>query len=133
MKISSKQYAQVLFELVKGKSSKDLELSLKGFARLLSSRNDDFKLAKIILDFEALWYQEFSVVKAEIKSTRKLSPEMREMLSSKLISLTKAKELLLEERIDQAVIAGATIKYGDHILDASLKNRIQKFKEALAL
>ena len=133
MKISSKQYAQALFELVKGKSGKELEKSLTGFARLLTSRNDEFKLAKIVLDFEALWYQEFSVVKAEIKSARKLSQEIVKVLSSKLIILSNAKELLLEEKVEKDIIGGATIKYGDRILDASLKNRIQKFKEALAL
>ena len=133
MKISSKQYAQALFELVKGKSPKELEKSLTGFARLLTSRNDEFKLAKIVLDFEALWYQEFSVVKAEIKSARKLSQEIVKVLSSKLIVLSNAKELLLEEKVEKDIIGGATIKYGDRILDASLKNRIQKFKEALAL
>lgn len=133
MKISSKQYAQALFELVKGKSAKELEKSLTGFARLLTSRNDEFKLAKIILDFEVLWYQEFSVVKAEIKSARKLSQEIVKVLSSKLSVLSNANELLLEEKVEKDIIGGATIKYGDRILDASLKNRIQKFKEALAL
>ena len=133
MKIKSQQYAFALFELVKDKKGKELEKIVANFARLLTERNDDFKVDKIALEFENLWYQENSVVRAEIKSARALKPATVKALAEKLRKISGAKELALSEKVELDIIGGAVIKYGDKILDAGLKNRLQKFKEALAV
>ena len=133
MKINSQQYAVALFELVKDKKAKELEKIVANFARLLTERNDDFKADKIALEFENLWYQDNLVVRAEIKSARPLKPATVKALAEKLKKISGAKELALSEKVETDIIGGAVIKYGDKILDAGLKNRLQKFKEALAV
>ncbi|MBN2854151.1 ATP synthase F1 subunit delta [Patescibacteria group bacterium] len=133
MKIKSQQYALALFELVKDKKGQELEKIVANFARLLTKRNDSFQADKIALEFENLWYQENSVVRAEIKTARSLAPAVVKDLAEKLKKISGAKELDLSEKVETEVIGGAVIKYGDKILDAGLKNRLQKFKEALAL
>ncbi len=133
MKIKSQQYALALFDLVKEKKGKELEKALASFANILVKRNDVFKLEKILAEFENSWYQENLVIKAEVKSARALSGKTLKDLAEKLKSLTKAKELLFEEKIDKSIMGGAVIKYGDKILDAGLKNRLDKLKESLAL
>jgi len=133
MKIKSQQYALALFELVKDKKSQELEKIVTNFARLLTERNDDFKADKIALEFENLWYKENLVVKAEIKTARALAPATVKALAEKLRKISGAKELALSEKVEVDIIGGAVIKYGDKILDAGLKNRLQKFKEALAV
>ncbi|NCN21893.1 ATP synthase F1 subunit delta [Candidatus Falkowbacteria bacterium] len=133
MKIKSQQYALALFELVKDKKGQELEKIVANFARLLTERNDDFKADKIALEFENLWYQENLVVRAEIKSARALKPATVKALAEKLRKISGAKELDLSEKVELDIIGGAVIKYGDKILDAGLKNRLQKFKEALAV
>ncbi len=133
MKIKSQQYALALFELVKDKKGQELEKIVANFARLLTERNDDFKADKIALEFENLWYKENSVVRAEIKSARPLKPATIKALSDKLRNISGAKELSLSEKVEIDIIGGAVIKYGDKILDAGLKNRLDKLKEALAL
>lgn len=133
MKINSQQYALALFELVKDKKGQELEKIVANFARLLTERNDDFKADKIALEFENLWYKENSVVRAEIKSARPLKPATIKALTDKLREISGAKELSLSEKVEIDIIGGAVIKYGDKILDAGLKNRLDKLKEALAL
>lgn len=133
MKINSQQYALALFELVKDKKGQELKKIVANFARLLTERNDDFKAEKIALEFENLWYKDNSIVRAEIKSVRALAPATIKILAEKLKNISKAKELDLSEKVEADIIGGAVIKYGDKILDAGLKNRLQKFKEALAL
>lgn len=133
MKINSQQYALALFELVKDKKAKELEKIVANFAKLLTERNDDFKADKIALEFENLWYKDNLVVRAEIKSARALKPATVKVLAEKLRKISGAKELALSEKVEEDIIGGAVIKYGDKILDAGLKNRLQKFKEALAV
>ncbi len=133
MKINSQQYALALFDLVKDKKGQELEKILANFAQLLTERNDGFKVDKIALEFENLWYKNNLVVRAEIKSARALKPATIKILTEKLTKISGAKELALNEEVDINIIGGAVIKYGDKILDAGLKNRLQKFKEALAL
>lgn len=133
MKINSQQYALALFELVKDKKGQELEKIVINFAKLLTERNDGFKVDKIALEFENLWYKNNLVVRAEIKSARALKPATIKILTEKLTKISGAKELALNEEVDINIIGGAVIKYGDKILDAGLKNRLQKFKEALAL
>ena len=133
MKIKSQQYAVALFELVKDKKGQELEKIVASFAQLLTKRNDDFKADKIALEFENLWYKENLVVRAEIKSARPLKPATVKALAEKLRKISGAKDLALSEKVEADIIGGAVIKYGDKILDAGLKNRLQKFKEALAV
>lgn len=133
MKISSKQYAVTLFELAKDKQGKELEQVLANFAKILLERNDHFLQDKIILEFETLWHKEYSIVKVEIESVRKLSAEITGNLVEKIKKMTKAKAIILTEKINEEVIGGAVIKYNDQILDLSLRTRLRKFKESLAL
>lgn len=133
MKISSKQYALALFDVVSDKKGKELEKAIAAFVKLLISRHEEYKIAKIALDFEELWYSKALVVKTEIKSARALSKDIVAKLSVAVKKISGAKEIDLLEKIDEAIIGGAVIKYGDKIVDISLRNRLQKIKEALSV
>lgn len=133
MKITSKQYATALFDLVKEKKGKELEQTIISFVKLLTERNDHFRLAKIIIEFESLWYKEKQVIKVEIESARELDSKVEEGVLERIKEVTKAKELLLLNKLNQDIIAGAVIKFNDQILDFSLKTRLRKFKESLSL
>ncbi len=133
MKINSKQYAIALFDLVSKNKNQDLEKVISAFAKLLTERNDHFKLAKILLEFEALWQQEHSIVKIEIESARELTQELSGRLLEKIKKIVKAEEIILLQKINKDIIGGAVIRYNDQILDLSLKTRLRKFKESLSV
>lgn len=133
MKVTNKQYATALFELVQDKKDKDLELVLSNFIKLLIERNDHFKINRIILEFETLWHKQHSIVKLEVESARKLSEELLDDLVKKIKELTKSSEIILSQAINKDLIAGAVLKYNDTILDLSLRTRLRKLKESLSV
>ena len=133
MKVTTKQYATALFELVQDKKDKDLELVLSNFIKLLIERNDHFKINRIILEFETLWHKQHSIVKLEVESARKLSEELLDDLVKKIKELTKSSEIILSQAINKDLIAGAVLKYNDTILDLSLRTRLRKLKESLSV
>lgn len=133
MKVTNKQYATALFELVQDKKDKDLELVLSNFIKLLIERNDHFKINRIILELETLWHKQHSIVKLEVESARKLSEELLDDLVKKIKELTKSSEIILSQAINKDLIAGAVLKYNDTILDLSLRTRLRKLKESLSV
>ncbi len=132
MKISARQYAQALFDLVSEESQKTATVMIKNFAQFLVKNNDAFKLKRIQEEFFQLWRQKFSVVRAEIKSAHPLKAATEASLEKYLKRISGATELELTKVIDQKIIGGVVVKYGDKIFDASLRSRLQKIKEAVS-
>lgn len=131
MKINAKQYAEVLFDIVKTKKELDLDRSIIKFAEVLTKRNEQFMLEKISLELSILWNKEFSILNAEIESARPIDAKTIKVLTEKIRGLSEVKEIILTEKVDLKLIGGAVIRYGDKILDASLKTRLDKFKESI--
>lgn len=131
MKINSKQYAEVLFDLVKTKKELDLDRAIIKFAQILTDRNEHFLFEKIALEFNLIYQKEYSIINAEIESAESLESETIKVLSEKIKDLSQSQEVLLTEKVDKNLIGGAVIRYGDKILDASLKTRLEKFKESI--
>lgn len=132
MKISAQQYAQALFELVKEEKPEKITATVKRFARFLTETNDTFKFDRIIKEFSRLWDKEFSVVTAEIKSAHKLNAETEAILEKYIKTVSEAKSLIITKKIDDTILGGVIMKYGDKIFDAGLKSRLEKIKAAIA-
>jgi len=128
MKISAKQYARALFELVGDKSEKEIDVLLVSFVDLLVAHNQVNRIDRIVDNFKVLWDREHGIVEAEIVSAHSLDKEVEELLREYISERSGAKELELTSRVDKKILGGLVIKYGDHILDASLKNRVQDLK-----
>lgn len=132
MKITSAQYAQTLFELVKeGKPEKNRR-AIAAFAQLLVNRHDAFRLDKIISEFEKFWNKEFKIVKAEVGSLSPLGEKTAALLESYIKKASGAQEVSVDFQIDKSILGGTVIKYGDKIFDAGLKTRLEKLKEKIA-
>jgi F-type H+-transporting ATPase subunit delta len=132
MKISAKQYAQALFELVKEEKRDKVTKIVTRFAQFLTDNNDAFKFVRINKEFCRLWDKEFSIVTAEIKSAHKLSQETEIILEKYIKTISGASSLAITKKIDEAVLGGVVIKYGDKIFDAGLKSRLEKIRAAIS-
>lgn len=131
MKISSKQYAQALFELSKDKDKVEVLEVVGNFANFLVKNNDFFKLDKILNDFNNLWNREFSIVEAKISSAHPLTNEIKDLLKEYLVKSSFAKEVVTDSVVDKNILGGVVIKYGDRIFDASLKTNLSRLKQTL--
>jgi len=128
MKISAKQYALSLYESVAGKKAGE---AVDNFLKLLV-RNNDLKLAdKIIAEFIRLWNEHEGLITAEVVSARVLDKESDRAIKNFLKEEKAAKAVELKKSVDQKLLAGFILKFGDQVIDGSLKKKIAQLKEEM--
>lgn len=131
MKIKAKQYAQALFWEAKGKEGKELLNVIDRFFEVLKTDNNISQIGKIIFYFNELWNKENSLVEAEITCSRSLETNLKNDVLSYLKKISKAENIKISEKENKKIIGGFVLKYGDKIIDASIKNKINSFKNSL--
>lgn len=131
MKISAKQYAQVLLEVTDGKEGKEIEESITKFVETLKKNNHLAQIKKIIYYFNNLYNKHNNIIEAKIITKNPLSKELFEEASKYLNDIDKTKKVELETEESKSVIGGVVVKYGDKILDNSLKIRLNQLKTSL--
>jgi F-type H+-transporting ATPase subunit delta len=132
MKITAKQYAVAFYEAIKDKKKSEAKPFIKEFANLIYDNNDIFKLNKIIIEFEKVWNREMGIIEAKIVSARELDNKTIKQLKSYVAALTQAKKVGVEEKIDKNLLGGVILRYGDKIIDASLKTKLAGLKEKMS-
>lgn len=128
MKITNKKYAQVLFESVQNKNEEEINIILKNFIELLIKKNALSKIDKIINEFNNIWNKENKIVKATITTAKDFDESTFGSLKKYIKDLSGAEKLEINRKIDKSLISGTIIKYGDRILDNSLKTKINNLR-----
>ena len=131
MKITPKQYATALYDLVKDKKSGEVKKVIEDFVRVLILNNDISKTEKIINEFSIMWNKVEGVVDAEIVSASDLGKQIVKLLNDYIFKLTGAKKIEMKENIDKNILGGIVVKYGDKVIDGSLKTRIYELKNKM--
>lgn len=131
MKVTVKQYAQALFRELENRTPEETSKIIFNFLEVLKNDNCLSQIEKIISYFEVFWQKEHSVVQAEITSSRKLEIEPKEEIIKFLKKISKSEKIEVSEKEDKNIIGGFILKYNDKIFDASIKNRINLFKNSL--
>ncbi|MDD5072002.1 MAG: ATP synthase F1 subunit delta [Patescibacteria group bacterium] len=131
MKITAKQYAVSLFEAIDRAEGSKIRDIIKNFSRILVENNQTSQLGKIIGQFERIWDKKNKIVKAEIISALKLTPETEKAVKFYLKRTAEGGEVKLSQKVDKSVLGGLIIKRDDRILDASLKTRLAEFKNVI--
>ena len=131
MKISSKQYAVALYDLVEGKTKKEISVVLTNFSEFLRKNNALSKLDIILDEFNIVWNRENGVVEAIVTSARDLDKTNRKSIIEYIRNATEAKDVILEEAVDKNILGGVVVKYGDKIVDSSLKGRVESLGRSL--
>ncbi|MFA4999897.1 MAG: ATP synthase F1 subunit delta [Patescibacteria group bacterium] len=131
MKIRDKQYAQALLEIVRDKEGKELEMAIKNFARVLAAHQQIVRLDRIINCFSDLWNKEKSLTEAEIIAAHKLDAQTEKFLNEYIKKLAGAGEVISKSSLDAGILGGIIIKYGDRLLDASIRTKLRSLAQAL--
>ncbi len=130
MKISSKQYAQALVETVSDKKGKTVGEAIDNFVKLLT-QNNDLKLANEIYgQITDIYNEQEGILDAQVFSAKVLGKK-ENVVKQQIKSETGAKEINLENIVDKNILGGMIIKYGDKILDMSLKARLEELRRHL--
>jgi F-type H+-transporting ATPase subunit delta len=128
MNIPIKQYAKTLYKLIDSKGKTEAEKIIEDFAAVLVSNNDQGKIKKIIAEFDNIWNKEKGIVEAEVISAGELSKDIVKLLDDYIAKLSGANEVILSEKVNKDLLGGVVIKYGDKVLDGSLKTKINDLK-----
>ncbi|OGF23956.1 ATP synthase F1 subunit delta [Candidatus Falkowbacteria bacterium RIFCSPLOWO2_12_FULL_45_13] len=131
MRITAKKFALSLYESAAGKPASQVKLIVKKFVELLAKKNKLALEARIIMEFEKIWNEENGLLEAEITSASDLDKTMIKLLQGYIAQLSDAKKVIIEERIDKNILGGVIIKYGDKVLDGSLKNSLEELKSKM--
>ncbi len=131
MKIGPKQYARALSEAAVGASEKEARIYTDRFLEIMKKNNDLKKLPKIVLEAEKIKEDESGVKKVKIISAIELSSETKKEIVSKLKDIFKTKIELLE-KIEPDILGGMIIEIGNEVLDASVRSKINLFKQILS-
>lgn len=131
MKITAKQFALSLSESVDGKSAVGAKQVIKKFVELLAGKNQLAKAEKIIVEFIKIWQAKHGIVEALATSANGLDKANLKLLKKYIADLSGAKEVLITEKVDKSILGGVIIRYGDKVLDGSLKAMLVDLKEKL--
>lgn len=120
---SKAQVVQVLLEGVENK----LPLICVRFLKLLSERRR-LAIFEAVADlFEAMVQASLHIQKVEIRVSQSWSAEEQERLLASLASQLKGK-VQAEWEVDSTLLGGAVMRMGDQVIDASLKNKLERLK-----
>jgi len=131
MKLNSKQYAQSLFEVLIESDEDSYNEYIKKFAKILFDNNQTSCLEEIVNHFDRLWNRHYKIVEAEITSAQSIDNELREDLKNYIAKLTKTTEVVIKESKDENILGGVVLKYGDKILDQSMRNKLNNLRAAM--
>ena len=131
MKIKPRQYALSLYEAVEGKSPAQVKAVIGKFVELLAKKNQLARADKIGVQFVKIWNEKHGIVEALALSANVLDKASVKLLENYITRLSGAKEVVLSEKIDKNILGGVIVRYGDKIIDGSLKATLVELKEKM--
>jgi ATP synthase F1 delta subunit len=131
MKITSGQYAKSLYEATLEKSHAEADVLAANFIKILT-KNGQLKLKNEILQkFEIIFNQKNGIVAIEVISREKLSREVLEKLNEYIKKRYFAKEVIIDNKINEEMKGGIVVKVGHEMMDASIGEKLRKMKSVL--
>jgi len=131
MKITVKQLALSLYEVVDGKTSVQVKAVIEKFVEFLAGKNMLAKADKIAAQFVKIWNEKHGIIKAEVATANSLDKASLKLLEDYITKLSGAKEILISEKIDKNIFGGIIIKYGDRVVDGSLRTTLEELKNKM--
>jgi len=131
VRITAKQFALSLYESVENKSAGQVKVVVKKFVEILVKNNQLAKAEKIMAEFVKIWNEKKGLVEARVASARELDRDTVKFLKNYIAELSGAKEVMISQEVDEKLLGGVVIKYGDKVLDGSLIMQLEELKNRL--
>ncbi|MFP4198269.1 MAG: ATP synthase F1 subunit delta [Halanaerobium sp.] len=110
--------------------AEELSQDILHFLFILIDKRREFFLESIIKEFNTLVDDAESVLHVEVTSAVELKSSMLEKLKEKLDSILDY-NILIENKVDEEIIAGIVLKIEDYIIDGSLRYELNSLKQKL--
>ena len=99
---------------------------LRNFILLLVDRRRILLLEPICQQYLALLRQLNQTVLAEVTSAVELSESQQQAVREKVIAMTNARQVEIENKLDSDLIGGVIIKVGSQVIDASIRGQLRR-------
>jgi F-type H+-transporting ATPase subunit delta len=100
------------------------------FLLLLVRNRRLFVLSDIIAGFQSLYTASRDELRAEVTSAIPLNDGLVEELLASLKAKT-GKDVLLNQKVDQAILGGLVVKIGSRMIDSSIRTKLNNLKIAM--
>jgi len=130
MKFTAKQYAQALYDSLEGTDPKDVDLVLNNFVEVLAINNDVRIFPEIEEEFHKLELARQGKKLAEVITAHPITKENEREIIKELNKIVKG-DLELKKKIDEKILGGVVVKIDDQLIDASVKDELNKLKDEL--
>jgi F-type H+-transporting ATPase subunit delta len=104
----------------------------KSFLMLLVDKRRILFLDGICKQYQSLLRKLNQAVLAEVISTVELNDDQKNIIREQVKSMTSARQVDLETRIDSELIGGVIIKVGSQVIDASLRGQLRRISLRLS-
>lgn len=124
MKITPRQYAELLYRMIEGKEESVLPATLRAFVEFLIENRALGKVPKIFSSFKEVWVKRTGEQSVYVTVARTFNEKEIAGLHTKLGKI-------VEVSVDPTLLGGARIRRGDWIWDGSLRATLNKLNESL--
>jgi F-type H+-transporting ATPase subunit delta len=101
------------------------------FLELLVEKHRMPLIFRIQRQFEAAWKEENRKLDATMTSAVELDPEIVQRVGSEIEKQT-GRDVELSSIVNENIIGGIVLQVGNMVLDASIRNRLEKLRKAVA-
>ena len=133
--LRGEQKAQLVADLcrdLRGQDAGEIPAPFVTFLKMLAEFHRLNLLPSIAVLFERFRAEAESVLRAELISAAAVTDAQRKRVTKALKTKFK-RSVVLDCKIDPALIAGAVIRIGDRVIDGSARGRLDKLATALSL
>jgi F-type H+-transporting ATPase subunit delta len=109
----------------------DADENLVRFLELLAERHRLPVIFRIRRVFDDLWRKENKRLPVTVTSAVDLDDEMVEGIGKKIEEQT-GQQIELSSKVDPDVLGGLVLQVGNQVLDASVRNRLEKLRKSVA-
>ena len=113
------------------KSLSGAEPEFVNFLDLLNEKHRMPAIFRISRRFEELWAKENKRLEVTVTSAVDLDPEVVERIGSEIEKQT-GQTVELSSRVDNDILGGLVLQVGNMVLDASIRNRLEKLRKSVA-
>jgi F-type H+-transporting ATPase subunit delta len=113
------------------KALEGAEPELVNFLELLAEKHRTPVLFRIRRQFDSMWKRENKRLDVTVTSAVELEPSVLERIGEEVQKQT-GQTIELESKVDENVLGGVVLQVGNMVLDASIRNRLEKLRKSVA-
>ena len=101
------------------------------FLNLLNEKHRMPLIFRIRRQFEDAWKKENKKLDVTVTSAVELDPEVAKRVGAEIEKQT-GRDVELESHVDENILGGIVLQVGNMVLDASIRNRLEKLRKTVA-